>query len=125
MEIGRDAFHGCTGLTNFVIPDSLTEIGSWLPSPIAFNNCTGLKSIKVSEGNKMYDSLENCNAIIGTASNKLIIGCTTTVIPDSVTEIGEFVFDDCTGLMGSRRRMEFRRLVFSLPWSRIVVGKDN
>ena len=64
----------------------------------AFQGCTGLTSIFVSEGNKVYDSRDNCNAIIETESNTLIKGCINTVIPDSVTEIGKYAFGHCTDL---------------------------
>ena len=98
--IGERAFYGCTGLTKINIPDSVTEIGTgssaWKKG--AFNGCTGLSEIKVSKGNKKYDSREDCNAIIETASDKLIVGCKSTIIPDSVTEIGEGAFEGCTGL---------------------------
>ena len=92
-EIGYAAFLGCTGLTSIVIPDSVTEIGD-----DAFEDCTGLTRICVSEGNKKYDSRDNCNAIIETATNKLITGCATTVIPGSVTEIKSKAFYGCTVL---------------------------
>ena len=46
----------------------------------------------------MYDSRDNCNAIIETNTNKLIAGCKNTVIPNSVTEIGGQAFDGCTNL---------------------------
>ena len=38
----------------------------------------------------MFDSRENCNAIIETSTNTLITGCKTTFIPESVTCIGEY-----------------------------------
>ena len=92
-KIGNYAFEGCTDLTSIVIPDSVKEIdGS------TFENCTDLASIVVSEDNKVYDSRDNCNAIIETESNTLIAGCKNTVIPDSVTEIGEDAFRESTGL---------------------------
>ena len=87
------AFSGCKGLTSVTIPDSVTSIDSW-----AFRGCTGLTSIKVNEGNPNYDSRHNCNAIIKTSTNSLIAGCKNTVIPDSVTSIGEDAFSGCTGL---------------------------
>ena len=92
-EICMFAFRGCTGLTSIVIGNSVTEIRH-----DAFLNCTGLTSIVVSGGNKVYDSRNGCNAIIETETNKLIIGCATTIIPDSVTEIDEYAFKDCTSL---------------------------
>lgn len=91
--IGFDAFAGCSGLTKIVIPQSVENIRDR-----AFLGCTNLKSIQVAEGNTKYDSRDNCNAIIETASNKLIAGCATTIIPNSVTEIDYGVFMGCTDL---------------------------
>ncbi len=92
-KIGNCTFYGCTGLTSIVIPDSVTEIGYGV-----FCGCTGLTSIVVSENNKKYDSRNNCNAIIETESNTLVLGCMNTIIPDSVTKIGNCTFYGCTGL---------------------------
>lgn len=80
-------------LTEIVIPQSVTSIGSR-----AFSRGSGLTSVKVESGNQMYDSRNNCNAIIETSSNKLIFGCKNTIIPNSVTSIGDFAFFNCTGL---------------------------
>ena len=63
-----------------------------------FGGCSALESIIVEEGNTIYDSRENCNAIIETATNTLIAGCKNTVIPNSVTSIGDYAFYECTGL---------------------------
>ena len=91
--IGNRAFSGCTGLTSVTIPNSVTSIG-WS----AFRNCTGLTSIVVENGNPKYDSRNSCNAIIETESNTLITGCQSTIIPNSVTKIGDFAFSGCSGL---------------------------
>ena len=48
------------------------------------------EKIVVEEGNPKYDSREGCNAIIETATNKLICGCKSTVIPASVKSRGYF-----------------------------------
>lgn len=91
-EIGPKAFYECSGLEQVTIPAAVTSIGDG-----AFSNCHGLTSIKVQEGNKRYDSRDNCNAIIETATNTLIIGCDATVIPSSVTAIGDEAFVGCYG----------------------------
>ncbi|MBQ6209968.1 MAG: leucine-rich repeat protein, partial [Prevotella sp.] len=46
----------------------------------------------------MYDSRNNCNAIIETSTNTLISGCKNTSIPNSVTTIGDGAFHGCSGL---------------------------
>ena len=90
-SIGGKAFYGCRGLTSVTIPKSVTEIGN-----DAFRGCSGLTSIVVASGNRNYDSRNNCNAIIETTSNRLIIGCNNTVIPESVTRIGCSAFIGCS-----------------------------
>lgn len=92
-KIKFKAFKDCVALTSIEIPDSVSEIDGG-----ALDGCTGLEKITVSEGNKVYDSRGNCSAVIKTSSNALILGCKSTVIPASVTEIGQFAFSGCTGL---------------------------
>ena len=92
-SIGDHAFDGCSGLTSVTIPNSVTSIGG-----NAFDGCSSLTSITVETGNAVYDSRNNCNAIIKTASNELIVGCKNTVIPNSVTSIGSGAFQSCSSL---------------------------
>ena len=91
--IGSSAFNYCSGLTSVTIPNSVTNIENG-----AFYGCSNLTSIIVESGNKTYDSRDNCNAIIETASNTLLFGCNNTVIPNSVTSIGEDSFRGFSGL---------------------------
>lgn len=87
--IGSGAFCEC-GYTSITIPSSVIYIGDE-----AFVDCWNLISIKVDDQNKVYDSRENCNAIIETATNVLIAGCINTKIPNTVTTIGQYAFVCC------------------------------
>ena len=87
------AFRGCSGLTSITLPNNVSSIVNG-----AFSGCSGLNSIIVDSNNTAYDSREDCNAIIETATNKLIVGCKNTNIPNSVTSIGESAFSGCTEL---------------------------
>ena len=89
-SIENSAFNGCSGLTGIVIPNKVTSIGTF-----AFQYCYRLASIVVDEGNTVYDSRDNCNAIIYTASNAVVLGCYNTTIPNSVTSIGGYAFSGC------------------------------
>ena len=100
--IRKDAFHECKGLTSITIPNSVMEIGDFafqacsltavrIPSSVtaiatgrSFSDNPTLTSIIVEDGNPVYDSRNNCNAIIETSTNKLIVGCKNTVIPSTV-----------------------------------------
>ncbi len=92
-SIGYSAFSGCSGLTSITIPNSVISIGY-----SAFYGCSGLSSITVSSDNSVYDSRNNCNALIETDTNTLITGCNNTTIPNSVTSIGYGAFYGCSGL---------------------------
>ena len=108
-EIAANAFMDCDNLVSVNIPNGVTKIGSW-----AFRGCwslnsltipastvditddaffgTSLQSLTVDSGNTVYDSRNNCNAIIETSTNTLIAGCDTTIIPSTVAKIGERAF---------------------------------
>lgn len=90
VSIGEEAFFACE-ISEISIPKSLENIGVG-----AFSSCDNLYSITVAEGNSVYDSRNNCNAIIETETDKLITGCKKTVIPDGtdgVVTIGHSAFE--------------------------------
>lgn len=89
-SIGPSAFSGCRELLSVTIPSAVKVIEAQ-----AFSNCGKLTSFSVDKENKTYDSRGNCNAIIETATNTLIYGCKNTVIPNTVTKIGEDAFYKC------------------------------
>ena len=115
-SIGGDAFSGCTNLTSVTFPESLTSIGGsafsgcmgltsiTIPKNVTtvygstFAGCTNMESIVVENGNTVYDSRENCNAIIETATNTLLRACYSTVFPAGVTSIGASAFSGLADL---------------------------
>ena len=91
--IGEYAFDDCAGLHGVLnIPSNVTTIGL-----DAFRYCT-FSGITVNTANPVFDSRDNCNAIIRTSNNELVLGCVNTVIPTSVTAIGENAFCGLDGL---------------------------
>ncbi len=92
-SIGSDSFESCYSLTSMIIPKSVFSIGVG-----AFRRCFELEHIIVDSENNVYDSRDNCNAIIKTSTNELVTGCKNTVIPNSVTSIGIFAFYGCYNL---------------------------
>ena len=119
-EIGFCAFNGCL-FTDIELPEGLRVIGDYafrgllikevvIPSTVtkigvdAFGGCGyseaerksyGLDHISVAEGNPYYDSREDCNAVIETATNKLVVGTNNTQIPSDVTTLGDCAFSYC------------------------------
>lgn len=107
--IGEQAFNGCVLLEEIILPSNLKTI-----KLNAFGNCTSLKSLTIpasvssiailgrgldsleslviEEGNKYYDSRENCNAVVQTKNNTIIYGLAISTIPTTVTSIGSSAF---------------------------------
>ena len=86
-SISSDAFSNCTSLSGIDIPASVINIESNI-----LENCSHLARIQVDAANPVYDSRNNCNAIINTASKLLIEGSNTIVIPATVSAIGNRAF---------------------------------
>lgn len=92
-RIENEAFIGCEGLSSIILPETVTSIGK-----NAFYGCTDLVSIKVDQNNRVLDSRNNCNAVLESSTDTLILGCKTTRIPDGTKTIGEYAFSGCNGL---------------------------
>lgn len=124
-EIADNAFYQCEKVKEVHIPDGVVTIGkcafsytslSSLHLPASVRNIEAIiyqdlykqlpfewnlhmSSITVDKNNPIYDSREDCNAIIETSSNRLVIGCKNTFIPDSVSIIGSGSFYGLDGTM--------------------------
>ncbi|MCM1437921.1 MAG: leucine-rich repeat domain-containing protein [Roseburia sp.] len=104
-KIGAYAFGGRVGLTEIIIPDTVTEIGAdgfWacsfskleIPSSVksigedAFLYCDDLVTLKLNEGLEtiLYSAFRYCSAL------------REVEIPSSVTDISNYAFDSCTSL---------------------------
>ena len=126
-SIGDNAFNGCA-LSSVTLPNGLQSIGLWafgscplsaieIPASVtsideyAFSDNNQLTSISVASGNPNYNSTGDCNAIIKTATNELIVGCKSTVIPNTVISIGNGAFKGA-GITGT----------FSIPNSVTTIG---
>lgn len=116
QQIGRKAFNNSDNLTEVVLNEGLEYIDAaafdncknlteiYIPSTVSrievgvFAACPKLKKIVVSPDNPHFDSRNNCNAIIHTASNTLICACPTTKIPDNIVKIGDLAFAEMNSL---------------------------
>lgn len=87
-KIGSNCF-AYTSLTSFTLPASVTNCGENL-----FEGVTTITSLSVDPANPKYDSRDNCNCIIETSSNYVVVKIPTSVIPDSVTTAPANFFSD-------------------------------
>lgn len=110
-NIDVDAFLACSSLTSIAIPDSVKSIeDGW-----SFNDCSSLMSIKVSEGNTVYSSVDG----ILFNKDKTKIVCYPAGkegaynIPSNVTSIGEHAFGGCESLTS-----------ITIPYGVISIGES-
>jgi BspA type Leucine rich repeat region (6 copies)/Concanavalin A-like lectin/glucanases superfamily len=116
--LGSGAFFNCAGLTNVILPNSLINIGDaafnscWALAEIRipmgvthigaapFMGCTSLKSITVDAANPAYSSADG---VLFDKNLTMLLKCPVSrsgdyVIPDGVTWISTYAFDQCSGL---------------------------
>ena len=114
-SIAKSGFYGCMKLSYINLPNTLTKIG-WIafgnctlrtlhiPASVteiedrAFYSCPYLNEITVDPANTVFDSRNNCNAVIEKSTGKLVIGSNNTIIPSGVKIIGEAAFGSRSGL---------------------------
>lgn len=131
ISIGEYAFYQCKNLQNVTFPESLTNIGTH-----AFSSCSSIDTIViprhltssinpyiflynnlsciiVDSNNTVYDSRDECNAIIMTSTNELVLGCKNTIIPSTVSKIGDHAFYECMNMP----------LYFEIPASVDSIGR--
>lgn len=93
VSIENEAFSNRSSLASLFISNNISSIGIKL---ICFSKV--VSSIEVDSRNKTFDSRNNSNSVIKTIDNSLVLGCKDSVIPSSVTSIGDYAFYGCTGL---------------------------
>ena len=111
IRIEDETFENCESLKEIVLPANLISIGEeafkrsaiskiTIPAKVefihssAFLGCKSLTSLSVAENNTKYDSRNDCNAIIETATNKLVANLpSATTIPSFVKIIGAYLFE--------------------------------
>lgn len=103
-HIGELAFANCHGFS-FSIPASVSHIGKG-----AFVGCE-LKRMEVSPDNPIFDSREDCNCFIETATNNVLAGSYESWIPEGIEKIDDYAF------LGNPAKS------MTLPQSLLSIGK--
>lgn len=81
--IDESAFANCSGLTNVVIPEGVTEIKGY-----AFSGCSGLINLVIPDG----------VIAIGRSAFEDCSGLTSLTLPAGIKKIGDRSFDGCENL---------------------------
>lgn len=119
--IEQMAFMNCDSLKSIFIPKSVTNI-----EKMAFSN-QNIENIIIDTNNPIYDSRNNCNAIIETKSNTLLLGCKNTIIPDGVVKISDAFHCNISTINIPKSVTSINKDAFKMCWfiEKITVDKDN
>ena len=139
ITIGEDAFWHCGKLKRLIIPKSVESIVCYRSEYIwyirdyryygCFNGCNNIEEIIVEEGNPVYDSRDNCNAIIETSTNTLILGMATSLkIPRTVSDFGRCSINGNSGLRkleieDSANLLEINSIFSNCPIDSLYIGR--
>lgn len=88
ISIERGSFESSYKLEKLIIPSSVEKISSFA----FWGGFEKLTNIVVEQNNPKYDSRSNCNAVVETATNTIILGCINTTFPQSIDCIDRFAF---------------------------------
>ena len=86
-RIDNDAILRC-GIDSIYIPAATTSIAT-----TGVSACEHLTRVVVSPQNPVYDSRDNCNAIIDSRTNMMVSGSAVARIPRSVTSLSDEAFN--------------------------------
>lgn len=86
-SIKENAFENCEDLETLSIGSNVEDITTG-----SFAGCSSLSTISVNEDNPTYDSRDDSNAVIETATDSIVVGCVNTTIPDTVLRIAPKAF---------------------------------
>lgn len=111
LNVDKQAFRDCTNVTNIDLGHGVTSLGFTafydttpieLHIPASLITIVGNQSfnprravtITVEEGNTAFDSRENCNCLMVTSTDTLLLGCVNSLIPNTCKDIGSRAFVD-------------------------------